>query len=128
MTPKKRKRYHRGEYVSLKTGMICKYRSGWEYSYMKYLDSSIEVKEWFYESFYIEYLSNKKTGKIRKYIPDFKVIYENGDIDLIEIKPSKKLNQLIIKKKCDAAAAWCQINGMAFKIITENELKGLGLI
>jgi hypothetical protein len=128
MSPRKKKRYQRGEYVSSKTGLLCKYRSGWELAYMQYLDSSQEVKEWLYESFSIEYVSNKQSGKIRRYIPDFKIIYLDGSIELVEVKPKKKLGQLMIRKKCDAANAWCMTHGMAFKIVTENELRSLGLI
>lgn len=127
MSPK-RKRYQRGDYKSIKSGETYRYRSGWEFAYMQYLDTCHQVKSWSYESFFIEYISNKKTGKTRKYIPDFKVIYLDDSTELIEIKPKRKLNQLMVRKKCDAAEAWCQMNGMAFKIITENELKGLGII
>ena len=71
--PKKRKRrrgYHRGTYVSPVAGE-CKYRSGWEEKYMNYLDSNADVVSWSYENLVIQYVSNKSTGKLRKYYPDF---------------------------------------------------------
>ena len=92
---------------------------------MQYLDKNPDVIEWSYEELKIPYLSNKSTGKLRNYIPDFKVKYTNGEICLIEIKPKKKLNQLSVKKKIDAAIEWCNAHGMSFRVVTEIELKAL---
>jgi hypothetical protein len=128
---KKRRRkshYHTGIYVSTKTGQICKHRSGWERSYMQYLDAEPSVKTWSYESFTIDYVSNKKTQRIRHYIPDFKVEYVNGDTVIVEIKPSRRLTKPTVKKKMAAAVIWCGAHGVALKIVTEVDLKSLGLL
>jgi hypothetical protein len=121
-------RYKRGEYTSIKSNEVYKFRSGWERAYMEYLDLNEDVTSWSYESFNIEYVSNIKTKKIRKYIPDFKVEYSNGSIEIVEIKPLKKLNQVLVKKKINAAQAWCDAHGFIFRIITETELKNASLI
>lgn len=125
---KRRSRYKRGEYTSLKSGQVCKYRSGWEAAYMAHLDDNADVKSWGYECFHIEYLSNKSTGKMRKYIPDFRIERTDGSVELVEIKPSKKLCKPTVQKKIRAAQDWCSINGVVFRIITEIELKNLGLL
>ena len=134
MTITKRKRrkrkghYHRGTYVSSKTGLSCKFRSGWESYYMQHLDSCDDVRTWRYESFSIEYVSNVRTGKTRKYIPDFVVEYVDGTSHVVEIKPLRRTTQAIVKKKLAAAEAWCRANGMTLELITEIELKVLGLL
>lgn len=130
-TRKKRKRkghYHRGEYTSTKTGATYKFRSGWEEKFMLYLDSNPEVGIWTYEKLVIEYVSNARTKKIRKYYPDFYVNYTDGRTEIIEVKPKRKLDQTVIKKKTAAAEQWCYYNGFTFRIITELELKQLGLL
>lgn len=125
---RKKKRYHTGTYVSTKTGQHCKYRSGWELLYLTYLDNDASVQSFEYEQLKIPYVSNVRTGKIRHYFPDVYVKYTNGESALVEIKPKRRLEQVKVKKKLDAARVWCGEHGVTFKIVTEVELKGLGLL
>lgn len=130
--PRKRKRkrkshYHRGTHVSPIAGE-CKYRSGWEQKYMVHLDENPDVVTWSYEKLIIEYVSNQKTKKVRKYYPDFQVEYKDGKKVVIEIKPSRKLEQATVVKKIRAAMAWCTMHDLTYKILTEIELKDMGLI
>lgn len=125
---KKRGHYQRGEYTSTKTGQVCKHRSGWERKYMEWLDANPEVHSWSYELIAIEYTSNKKTGKVRKYYPDFSVTYVDGTHKLIEVKPKRKLDQAVIVKKAMAAVEWCRTHCMTYEIVTEVQLKELGLL
>ena len=131
-TPKKKRKkrkghYIRGTYTSPIAGE-CKYRSGWELKVMVYLDENPEVEMWSYEKTVIEYVSNVRTKKIRKYYPDFFVKYKDGRVELIEVKPKRKLEQAVVKKKAEAARLWCEVNGLTYKILTELELKELGLL
>jgi len=132
MPPKKKKRkrkghYQRGIHLSPIAGE-CKYRSGWEQKYMVYLDDNPEVASWSYEKLVIEYVSNKKTKKIRKYYPDFQIEYKDGRKVVVEIKPSRKLQQATVVKKIRAAKEWCTEHDMIYKILTEIELKDIGLL
>lgn len=95
---------------------------------MKYLDEDPDTASWTYESIVIEYVSNVKTGKRRKYYPDFYVELATGEKQLIEVKPTRKLAQRTVKKKLVAAEEWCKQHQMTLKIITERELKELGLL
>lgn len=124
---KRKSRYHRGIHVSSIAGE-CKYRSGWEQKYMVYLDENPDVVSWSYEKLIIEYVSNKKTKKIRKYYPDFQIEYKDGTKVVIEIKPSRKLEQSIVIKKIRAAKEWCTTHDMTYKVLTEIELKDMGLL
>jgi len=131
MPKKKKKRrrrgYKRGLYISSLAGK-CKFRSSWEEKFMIHLDSDATVKLWTYEKTVIEYVSNKKTMKIRKYYPDFYVEYQDGSKKIIEIKQKRKLLQANVKKKAAAAETWCVSNGATYVILTELELKNMGLI
>lgn len=128
MKRKRKSHYHTGEYTSTKTGQVCRFRSGWEKIYLEYLDNNPDILTFEYESFSIPYVSNKRTGKIRKYFPDFLVTYTNGIIELIEIKPLRRIHQAKIQKKTIAAGDWARLNNVEFKIVTEIELKLLGLL
>ena len=127
-TRKKKSRYHRGDHLSSKSGMKFKYRSGWEEKFMSYLDSNPDVDTWTYEQTIIEYVSNIRTKKVRRYYPDFYVKYLDGHEEIIEIKPKRKLQQKIIIKKTTAAEEWCASRGMQFKIMTEVQLKEIGVL
>ena len=133
MISKKRKRrrksrYHRGDHVALKTGQVCRYRSGWELQYMQYLDVDTTVLAYVYEPFKLPYVSNTRSGRLRGYIPDLLVTRTDGRRELVEIKPSRKVNHVTVQKKLKAAQIWCNLNGVALVVITEIQLKGLGLL
>ncbi len=125
---KKKSRYKRLDYASIKANKTLKSRSGWEYAYFQYLDNNINVKSYEYESLKIPYLSNKKTGKIRTYIPDFFITFIDDSKLIVEIKPKRFLEKLQIKKKINAAKEYAQKNGIQFIVLTEDGLKLLNLI
>lgn len=125
---RKKKRYHTGVYISTKTGQHCKYRSGWELQYMQWLDAHVAVKSFVYEGIKIPYVSNLKTGRLRNYFPDFYVEYIDGSLQLVEIKPKRKLANNTVQKKINAAVLWSQAHGATFQVITEVDLKTMGLL
>lgn len=125
---KKKCRYKRIEFFSLKANKLLKSRSGWEYAYFQYLDNNQDVKSYEYESLKIPYLSNKKSGKIRNYIPDFIITYIDGTVLIVEIKPKRFLEKLQIKKKLIAAKEYAEKNKIQFKVLTEDDLNALNLI
>lgn len=95
---------------------------------MLYLDGNEKVVSYQYEAVKIPYVSNKKTGKTRNYIPDFLINWEDGLIEVVEIKPKKKLASAIVKKKILAGESWCITNGLGWRVLTEEGLKALGLM
>lgn len=129
---KKRKKKRKGRYISgiynSATAGECKFRSSWELKLMLYLDENPDVEFWSYEKIVIEYVSNVRTKKLRKYYPDFLVRYKDGRTELIEVKPKRKLDQAIIKKKIAAAQAWCLDKGITYTIMTEVELKSMNIL
>lgn len=130
---KKRKkrgsRYHTGQYSSIKllNGPI-KYRSGWEKLFMEWLDANDDIQSYEYESIVIGYISNFKSQKLRHYYPDLFVHYVDGHNELIEIKPKSKLLHKLVLKKAQAAEVWCKEHNATYKLVTENDLKQLGIL
>ena len=112
-----------------------KYRSGWELTFMMFLDSNDNVLQWASESISIPY-RNPLTGKQSIYVPDFLVTYRGPNnttkAELIEIKPKKQ--SLIESKmsaneravvavnyaKWDSATKWARRNGLTFRVINED--------
>ena len=120
-------RAKRGTHVSAKGGTF-NYRSGWELKYALWLDADPTVASYRYEPYAVEYVSNYRTGKRRKYWPDFEVRMSDGSVTLVEVKPKRKLTLLTNIKKFAAASAMCVLNGMTFQVVTEVDLKALGLL
>jgi len=114
-----------------------RYRSGWEFSFMKFCDSNDHVLQWASEAIQIPY-RHPLTGKQTIYVPDFLITYRTRNntmrAELIEIKPKK---QSVIESKMSSrdravvainyakwaqATKWAQRNGMTFRVITEQDL------
>ena len=123
-----------GKYVGTRTP---RYRSGWELTFMMFLDSNENVLQWASESISIPY-RNPLTGKQSIYVPDFLVTYRGPNnttkAELIEIKPKK---QSLVESKMNAneraivavnyakwhhATLWAKRNGLTFRVITEDDI------
>jgi hypothetical protein len=114
-----------------------KYRSGWEMTFMMFLDSNDNVLQWASESVRIPY-RNPITGKQSMYVPDFLVTYRGPNntvkAELIEIKPKKQSliesrmsdrDRAIVAvnyAKWDVATKWAKRNGLIFRVITEDDI------
>ncbi len=95
---------------------------------MQHLDADPTVTSYEYEGLCIQYVSNLKSKRLRKYYPDFLINYVDGTRRLIEIKPKKRVTQARVQKKLAAAQVWCQEHHVALEVITEVELRVLGLL
>lgn len=114
-----------------------KFRSGWEMTFMMFLDNNDHILQWASEGVSIPY-RNPITGKQSMYVPDFIVTYRGRDntmrAEMIEIKPKK---QSIIEErqsqrdraqvainyaKWAEAQKWCRRNGLTFRVITEDQI------
>jgi hypothetical protein len=114
------------------------YRSGWEFTFMKFCDEHPAVAKWASEAIRIPY-RNPLSGKHTIYVPDFFIVYSDRKgkqrIELIEVKPSNqthkqklgrsKHNQahwIVNQAKWEAARAYAKQNKMLFRIVTEEDI------
>jgi len=114
------------------------YRSGWEFTFMKFCDEHPAVAKWASEAIKIPY-RNPLSGKQTIYVPDFFIVYANKRgrqiVELIEVKPKNqtlrekvgrnKANQahwVVNQAKWEAARAYCKQNGIRFRIVTEDDI------
>ena len=118
-----------------------KYRSGWEMTFMMFLDNNDHVLQWASEGVSIPY-RNPITGKQSMYVPDFIVTYRGRDntvrAEMIEIKPrsqslieerqsQRDRAQVVINfAKWNQAAKWCRQNGLTFRVINEDQIFSSG--
>ena len=125
---------NRDKYVGIRAP---RYRSGWEFSFMKFCDSNDHILQWASESIQIPY-RHPLTGKQTIYVPDFLITYRTRNnmmrAELIEIKPKK---QSVVESKMSSrdravvainyakwasATAWCKRQGITFRVITEDDM------
>lgn len=119
------------------------YRSSWELTYLRRLDTDPNVLKWASEEVIVPY-HNPVTGTVRRYFVDFwvqKVVDGKIVTQLIEIKPFRetippspsknKKRKTMLREvttyatnqaKWEAANKYCQKKGWQFVILTENEL------
>ncbi len=114
------------------------YRSGWEFTVMTFLDNNPSIQQWASEPVKIPY-RDPLTGKQTVYVPDFLVVYldkaQKNHAELWEVKPVKQtLKEKVGKNPYDqaqfvknqakwaAASAWCQQQGIKFRIINETDI------
>ena len=114
-----------------------RYRSSWEHAFMRFADNHPSIIQWASESIKIPY-RNPLTGRQSVYVPDFVLIYQvkggKRRGELIEIKPSsqttmtpktrdrEKLQIALNHAKWEAAAKWCRLKGLHFRIVTEHDI------
>jgi len=123
------------KYVGTKTPT---YRSGWEFTFMKFCDEHPAVAQWASEAVRIPY-RHPFTGKFTIYVPDFFIVYTDKKgkehVELIEVKPSNqtfkenlgrsKANQahyVINQAKWQAARAYSKQKGITFRVINEGDI------
>ena len=134
--------YRQGAYTVKNTAKYVgrgtpRYRSGWELTFMMFLDSNDNVLQWASESISIPY-RNPLTGKQSMYVPDFLVTYRGPNnttkAELIEIKPKKqslvesKMNAneraivAVNYAKWESATKGARRNGLVFRVINDDHI------
>jgi|TARA_R110000822_G_scaffold70730_4_gene170911 hypothetical protein len=115
------------------------YRSNWERRVMVYLDKNKQVSAWASEEIKIPYRS-PIDYRIHHYFPDFIFKLVDGRKFMVEVKPYKQcfppkatkrktgrfmreqLEYVKNQAKWSAARAYCEHNGLEFKIFTEKDI------
>jgi len=114
------------------------YRSGWEFTFMKFCDEHPSVSQWASEAIRIPY-RNPLTGRHTIYVPDFFIVYADKGgrqrVELVEVKPSSqalkeklgrsranRAHYVVNQAKWEAARAWCKQKGIYFRIVTEQDI------
>ena len=117
------------------------FRSSWELVFMNFCDQHASVIRWASESISVPYRC-PLTGKMHQYIPDFFIQYIDRagvtHAEVIEIKPYKETGGSKTKGRRDilvsarnqakwlSARAYCEKQGIAFRVLTEQDIFAMG--
>ena len=120
------------------------YRSLWERQCFKWCESQDAVKKWHSEETVIPYICGTDK-KVHRYFMDLKIIWQDGSVTLVEIKPKKQtikpdfkgrrtrkyisesMTYVKNQSKWNATREYCLNRGWKFEIWTEDTLKAMGL-
>lgn len=94
-------------------------KSSYESKYVDILDSDPSVASFKYEPIRIKYSHD---NLIKNYTPDFLVVFADGRIELVEIKPAKMIFLAKNQAKFEAAMSYAKDNSMEFRVVTEDGL------
>lgn len=118
--------FAKGKIYSKKMNCELYYASSWEKAYMEYLDNLDNVKSIKKDKLRIKYIDGNNHK--RNYIVDLIIEYINGSKFLYEIKPAYFVDYKINQLKFAAARKYCEENNMIFEVLTEVELKKMGIL
>jgi len=113
----RRPMFREGYMISNKNGgREMHYRSGMECEVYECLEAMSEVIGYEVEPFKVQYSFE---GNIHEYNPDLKVIFDDGRIEIWEIKPANQTNLPKNSAKWTACNQYCQTRGLGFMVLTE---------
>lgn len=111
-------RKHVGYFPSRKIGRQVAFESLLERNYFFLLEYDPEVENFCEQPLDITFLHN---GKKRHYYPDV-AVERNGQIHIVEIKPSSKLNDVKLIPKFLSGINYCNAKDYQYRIITEKHM------
>lgn len=123
--PRKNSRYKTGAHVSPKCVRPFEYRSGWELLVAQALDADPDVVVYAYEAVGVPFVTNPRSGRVRKYFPDFLVQYRSGRRLIIEVKRDDKAKAFTVLAKAKACSSWAAASGVDYEIWTSKEIQTL---
>lgn len=113
------KGYKQGLFYSNKNSKKIAFDSSYEEKFYSLLENNISVLSYGRSNIKLKYLFN---NIIKTYNPDLLVYYSDGRMELVEIKPDRRLLEPEIIAKHTAAEDYCKQNKLIFKIITEEHI------
>lgn len=113
----RRPKFREGYLLSTKNGgKEMHYRSGMECDVYECLEAMNEVIGYDVEPFAVQYSFQ---GEIHEYNPDLKVLFDDGRIEIWEIKPANQTHLPRNNAKWTACNQYCQTRGYNFMVLTE---------
>jgi hypothetical protein len=127
----KKPSFKRGHFISNKmNGKKFEYKSSYEEQIYKLLEADDEVVSYYYEPFRIPYCyADPASGNLPEwydYVPDLKIHFQDGRIEVWEIKPANQTHLERNRAKWTAMSLYAEDHGWKFTVITEvgiNKLK-----
>jgi len=110
-------KFREGYLVSVKNGgKEMHYRSGYECEVYECLEAMPNVIQYDVEPFKVQYFFE---GETHEYNPDLSILYDDGRIEVWEIKPANQTHLPRNNAKWAACNQYCQQRGWEFIVMTE---------
>lgn len=109
-------KFRTGEFDSIKSGKLIRYRSGMEEEFYNLLEQDSDVTSFHAEPYKVPYYWQ---GKWHNYIPDIRVNFIDGSVEIWEVKPANQTAQEQNKAKWASANDWAINHGWLFTVQTE---------
>lgn len=100
-------------------GQIINLRSSYELAFIQQIQLDPNVLSIEYESFKIKY---ELYGESKNYIPDFKVTYKSGEVEIVEVKNNRSLIRDSNIAKKEFATKFCEERGWKYRYFTESDI------
>lgn len=109
-------KFREGYLMSNKMGKEVHYRSGMECNFYECLEADKTVIKYDVEPFTVKYSFQ---GDTHDYHPDLSVVFDDGRVEVWEIKPAKQTTLDKNKAKWAACQSHCEARGWEFVVVTE---------
>lgn len=114
-------KFREGYLISSKNGgKEMHYRSGYECEVYECLECLPEIVKYDVEPFKVQYTFD---GEVHEYNPDLSVLFDDGHVEIWEIKPANQTSLPRNTAKWSACQQHCETRGWNFMVLTE---KGIG--
>lgn len=110
----------RGKFPSRKTGRMVHHEGLLELDAIYLFETSPLVASYREQPLKLAYPDGHR---LRRYTPDFELTLSSGEIVLIEVKPSRSLQNPEVRHKLTCVAQHLQRSGQAFVILEEDRLR-----
>jgi len=123
MKKTKKPSFKEGYFTSIKNqNMKFHYRSGYELDVYEALEELNECVAFHGESFKLPYFFN---GQEHNYTPDLSVQFNDGRVEVWEVKPATQTGLPKNKAKWAAAESYCKARGWVFAVKKEQDIEKL---
>ena len=117
-------KYFNGKFYSKKNKTTFTFRSSYELKFFLDLENNKKVDSYVSESLNVPYIDSE--GTRRTYIPDLLVLYTDGSMEVLEIKPKSMVKDIDVQRKASACRSYLQKyfkeENIRYRFITEKDL------
>lgn len=110
----------RGKFPSLKVGRMIHWESLLERDAIMMFEFSPGVASFREQPFSTHYFFE---GRMRRYTPDFELTFQSGRVQLIEVKPWTKLQNLDVRRRFEAIKSHYSSSGLAFALLDDKQIR-----
>lgn len=109
-------KFREGYFVSNKNQKEMHYRSGYECEVYECLEALPEIIKYDVEPFKVDYIFE---GDRHEYNPDLSIFFNDGRVEIWEIKPANQTQLPKNQAKWAACQSYCEARGWSFMVMTE---------